>query len=192
MAKRVKARPAPRRPGHSIRPTIDPDGETLALEHDDGESPLAWLYRRRGRDGRTLITAEEFAAGERLRADFTRARLGGLTSNWRGERVSGGRGGAEDLGGAALAARRRLAVAMQVVGPGLNGVLLDVCCFLKGLEQVEMERQLPPRAAKVVLKYALERLVLHYGPPPQAEGPGRAAGRTWRSPDTPVPPVEPP
>lgn len=180
-------KPAPA--GRSFRPVVDADGETVVVAHNDGESPLAWLARRRGRDGAALIDGEEFAAGERLRADFSRARLGGLTSNWRGaERISGGGFGREEIGMAALGARRRLAAALKAVGPGLDGVLLDVCCFLKGLEQVEIERRWPPRAAKVVLKLALQRLVAHYGPPAEARGPTGVAARQWRSDDTPVPP----
>jgi len=42
---------------------------------DDGESPLAWLARRNGRDGRVLIEPVQLQAGERLRADFTRAHV---------------------------------------------------------------------------------------------------------------------
>ena len=38
---------------------------------DEAESPLAWLARRRGRNGRALIEAHQLQAGERLRADFT-------------------------------------------------------------------------------------------------------------------------
>ncbi|MBP0573864.1 hypothetical protein J8J27_24500, partial [Mycobacterium tuberculosis] len=111
-----------------------------------------------------------------------------LSSNWRGaERVSGGRRGTDELGASAVAARRRLRAALAAAGPDLDGLLLDVCCFLKGLEQIELERHWPPRTAKVVLKIALDRLVAHYGPPAEARGPERTAARHWRSADTPVP-----
>ena len=52
---------------------------------DAAESPLAWLARRRGRDGRAMITPHQLQAGDRLRADFTRAHLmPRTTSNWPG------------------------------------------------------------------------------------------------------------
>ncbi len=50
---------------------------------DEAESPLAWLARRKGRDGRALIEPVQLLAGERLRAEFTRAHLmPRITSNW--------------------------------------------------------------------------------------------------------------
>jgi hypothetical protein len=47
-------------------------------------------------------------------------------------------------------------------------VLIDVCCYLKGLERVESERGWPVRSAKIVLKTALGSLSRHYDPRPSA------------------------
>ena len=50
---------------------------------NDSESPLAWLARRKGRDGRAMISPNQFIAGEKLRADFTRGHLSPrVTSDW--------------------------------------------------------------------------------------------------------------
>jgi hypothetical protein len=160
----------------ALRPTIAPHGECIDLLINDAESPLAWLHRRKDRDGTPLVDHDGFAAGERLRADYTRGGLiDGLTSNWRDrERVSGG-GARRDLSDSAIAARRRVEEALAAVGPELSGVLIDVCCFLKGLEQVETERRWPARSAKVVLKLALSRLAAHYRPVTEARGRSHSA-----------------
>lgn len=66
--------------------------EDLLVDLD--ESPLAWLARRKSRDGRPLLAAEEVAAGERLRADFTFAQMTPrVTANWEASVASGRRGG---------------------------------------------------------------------------------------------------
>src|SRR5476651_2176834 len=55
----------------------------ISVMINDSESPLAWLARRKGRDGRTMISANQFIAGEKLRADFTRGHLSPrVTSDW--------------------------------------------------------------------------------------------------------------
>jgi hypothetical protein len=152
------------------------------------ESPLDWLRRRRDANGRPLIGEAAFSAGERLRRDFTFGQLmPRVTARWetpiaRGRR-SGGHGPAE-LSDNALAARQRVRRAIEAVGPELRGVLLDVCCFLKGIEEVERERGWPPRSAKVVLGLALERLARHYGFADQAVGaPRRGRIESWGTPD---------
>lgn len=162
-----------------------PAGLAADVVLDIAESPLGWLSRRPGRDGRPLLSAAQVEAGERLRLDFTR---GGLmprvTQAWqaggaRAARRSGARGTAGDLGDAALDARARFNRAVSAVGPELGGVLIDVCCFLKGLEAVEAERVWPVRSAKIVLALALSRLAAHYGLSEAARGPDAARMRSW-------------
>lgn len=154
---------------------------------NDAESPLAWLHRRKDKAGNPLIGDAAFAAGERLRADYTRAGLmpatgvdWSLPSKGRG-RKSGGRGPADILD-AALDARDRVNTALGAVGPELGGILVDVCCHLYGLEQVERARGWPKRSAKVVLEMALSRLARHYGIG-EARGPARGRTRQWGTED---------
>jgi hypothetical protein len=151
---------------------------------DEGESPLAWLARRRGRDGRAMIEPHQLLAGERLRADFTRANLmPRTTSNWASPISSGRRGSGGDSAGhfteTMVAARQRVHQALDAVGPEFAGLLLDVCCFLKGLEDIERERTWPARSAKVVLQLALDRLARHYGYAAQTKGRVQTPIRTW-------------
>lgn len=154
---------------------------------NDSESPLAWLARRKAKDGRAMIEPVQFVAGERLRADFTRAQLSPrVTSNWSSPMASGrggGAGGAHHATDLALAARQRVRAAMQAVGPEFSGPLMDVCCFLHGLEQIERERGWPPRSAKVVLQLGLDRLARHYGLMEEARGAAHARLRTWLAED---------
>jgi hypothetical protein len=159
--------------------TADGHAEVLV---DEAESPLAWLARRKGRDGQPLIQPVQFQAGERLRGDFTRAQMTPrVTSNWDPSVAQGRRGqaGSGTFADAVMAARHQLRGALNAVGPEFAGLLLDVCCFLKGLEDVERERRWPPRCGKVVVQLALDRLVRHYGLAEQARGPARAPIRTW-------------
>lgn len=141
-----------------------------AIQINLNESPLAMLYRRKGRDGQRFLTRDEFEAGERLRSDYERASImPRLGANWEASvagRKRGGQGGSMvDLSDAILAARQRVDHAIAAVGPELGGVLIDICCFLKGLETVEVERRWPARSAKLILKAALGSLARHYNPP---------------------------
>lgn len=148
------------------------DGEAGFV--DEAESPLAWLARRRDRNGRAFLSPARVAAGERLRADFTLAQMmPQVTSNWSvGVRTGGaGPGGLGDLTDRSLAARDRVRAALGAVDAELADLLVDVCCFLKGLEVVESDRGWPARSAKVVLDIALGRLARHYGFADEARGP---------------------
>jgi hypothetical protein len=152
-----------------------------ALPRTAPEGTLAWLRRRRDKDGQPLITEPQFAAGERLAADFFHAQLTPrVTANWSGL-VAGRRtrraapGAGVDLSDHVVAARQRISRALSAVGPELADILLDVCCMDVGLEAAERAQAWPARAGKVVLQLALTGLARHYGLlPPE---PSRAARR---------------
>jgi hypothetical protein len=166
------------------QPTIDTfRGQHLALAQrqiatelghinvtvDDAESPLA----------------HQLLAGERLRADFTRAHLmPRTTANWESPISSDRRGGAGAATDTMIAARQRVNQALDAAGPEFAGLLVDICCFLKGLEDIERSRAWPTRSAKIVLQLALDRLARFYGYAAKAKGPGQAAIRTWLADDT--------
>ncbi|HEY8194277.1 MAG TPA: DUF6456 domain-containing protein [Hyphomicrobium sp.] len=138
-------------------------------ERDLAESPLAWLARRKDKDGNPMLSEIEFDAGEKLRADFWFAQMTPrVTANWS-LLLSGGGGvrGAPDLGpdvrDSVIAARERVRRALSAVGPELAGVLIDVCCHLKGLEASEKASGWPQRSGKIILQIALRQLARHYG-----------------------------
>lgn len=140
---------------------------SAAPRFNTDESPLGWLASRRDKDGQPLITMEQFQAGERLRRDFTFAHLGPrVTASWSplpSERGRRGAADASDLADAVIEARSRVNRALSAVGPELSGILLDVCCFLKGLESCEKAAGWPQRSAKIVLSIGLLHLARHYG-----------------------------
>jgi len=162
-----------------------PGGAREAATVVANESPLSWLRRRKGTDGKPLISAAQFTAGERLRMDFERGRLSPrVTADWTqassGRQRRGPGGGAADLTDTAIAARQRVDRVLDALGPDLGALLLDICCYLTGIEDAERRRNWPRRSAKVVLAIALDRLAAHYGLSDTACGPGRSGKiRHW-------------
>jgi hypothetical protein len=148
-----------------VRTVMEPDGGRATRAANLGESPIAWLARRRGPDGRPWLTLQEAAAGERLREDFYRAgTVGRLTMDWSGAPRSGsGRGARLDPAERATAAKARVAAALAAVGPGLREILERVCLAGSALDAAERGLGLPRRSGKAVLKLALGRLATHYG-----------------------------
>ena len=145
----------------------DEAGELQSLMVNMSESPLAWLYQRKDTKGKRLLDETQFKAGERLRADYEKGHLRQrISANWEAALSGGKRGaskGGQDIQDAALDARSRVDQALSVIGDDMAGLLIDVCCHLKGLKQVETERKWPQRSAKIVLSIALNQLAEHYG-----------------------------
>lgn len=158
--------PPPGRPGVIDGETViqEPGLGPIAFKSNLGESPLAWLARRRDGRGRPWLTPIEAAAGERLREDFHRAgTVGRLTMNWdAGPRVDGGGGPRLEPAERARSAKDRIAAALEAAGPGLREILEHVCLAGTALQAAERSLGLPRRAGKMVLKLALQRLVAHY------------------------------
>ena len=154
---RAEQAPGPTRVSNIMGPT-----------RNEAESPLAWLRGRHDKTGRPLVDDIQFGAGERLRADlFFAQMLPRVTSSWsgvpqsRGARVTPGIG--MDMTDRLVAARQRVARAIEQVGPELGGILIDVCGHLQGLEAIERREKWPQRSAKLVLQKALDMLARHYG-----------------------------
>ena len=144
---------------------------------DEAESPLAWLATRKGPDGKPLIDVASLQAGERLRRDLTFAQmLPRVTANWTAVTSAANVGQAGTYSDLAIAARQRVARALDFVGGDFAGLLMDVCGFLKGLETIETERGWPRRSAKLVLSLSLRQLARHYGIGAAASGPARSPG----------------
>lgn len=149
--------------------SVEYEGRRQPVRRNLAESPLSLLARLKDRSGEDFFPEEARAAGERLLSDFHRAQLRqSVTARWeprlssRGKRQAGGQA---DLADCAIAARERFSRAVEAMGPELSGVAVDVCCFEKGLETVERERQWPARSAKLMLRAALQALARHYAPP---------------------------
>jgi Domain of unknown function (DUF6456) len=152
------------------------------------DSPLAWLHSRRDKEGRQLLSDHAYDAGERLRADFWFAAMTPrITANWSPVAASKQRsapGAGSDMPDNVIAAQQRVRRALAAVGPELSGILIEVCCHEKGIEDTEREVGWPVRSGRIVLQLALERLARHYGlTPPERNTTWAPEGRirNWGS-----------
>jgi hypothetical protein len=124
-----------------------------------GESPLGWLMAR------GMISERQFAAGERLRADWTLAGLGPrVTMRWDASPTAG-RGVPQsrlDPTLAQISARQSFDGAVAHAGSGLSDILWRVICAGEGLATAEGALGWPKRAGKLVLGLALDRVADFY------------------------------
>jgi hypothetical protein len=157
------------------RRVMSEDGSERSVCVNEAESPAGRYYAH------GAIDAVQFAAAEKLRRDFTLAQLmPRLAADWSAP-ASGTRGALapQHLSDTVISAKQRFSSALLAVGPGLSDLLIDVCCYLNGLESVETAQGWPRRSAKVVLQLALDRLAAHYGL--RAAQRYRGAVRSWHA-----------
>lgn len=149
-----------------LRPASENSAAIKLPAINDAESPLTWLRSRKDKTGRPLISAEQFMAGEKLRADYERSCMERrVTACWDTAASAGRTGGnsAADFSDAAMTARQNVNDALEQVGPELASILIQVCCLAAGIEQAERILDLPQRSGKAVLGLALTGLARHYG-----------------------------
>ncbi|KLK92736.1 hypothetical protein AA309_13845 [Microvirga vignae] len=167
----------------TVTATIQTKVGLTRVRMDAEESPLDWLRRRRDRNGVPMIDEAAYQAGERLRTDITLAGLlPGVTARWDAMPTGGGFVSPSEATDRMIAARQRIRHAFDAVGSDFSDLLMDLCGFLKGLEQIERERGWPQRSAKIVVRLALARLAEHYGIEAAARGPAASRGiKSWRA-----------
>ncbi len=158
---------SPGRPGviEGERPVMEADGRLTTRRANLGESPVAWLARRKDASGRPWLTPAEVAAGERLRADGEIALSGpSLTMRWDALPRSGGGSSARvEPGDRALSASARVEAALSACGPRLRALVERVCIHGTSLQLAEQGLSLRRRQGKTVLKQGLQALADHYG-----------------------------
>lgn len=139
-----------------------PNGREARLTANRGESPIAWLARRKGLDGQPWLSPAQVMAAERLREDFEQTGvLGRLTMDWMAsprDRAARGPCGAPRVS----SARGRVRKALEAVGPGLREMLEEICLYGSALQAAERTLGAPARSGRTTLRLALDRLARHY------------------------------
>ena len=152
-----------------VEETFLNDGQKKQVIVNHSECPLAWLAKRKTKDGKPLIEPYQLASGERLRAAFEKSLMAPqITQDWArltSSQSNHNKNCAPDLtvSEAALLAKQTFFAALDAVGPELASILVDVCCEQRGLEEAEKRHGWPKRSGKIILSMALTRLARHYG-----------------------------
>ena len=162
---------------HRIR-KIDTEGRTVNLN----ESPLMRLATQ-SKAGVTYLKSHHVEAGERVRRLVERARLHSrVTMSYSAERTIGKPSATPtDISDMAMDARRELEKILEKLPGDCAHVVIDVCGFEKGLQQIERERTWPRRSAKLVLRIGLEQLAQEFGLSQVAVGSSSSRLNTWVS-----------
>ena len=145
----------------------------------DGIAAVALLARGRGGEA-AYLDPHHLEAARRIQTLFERSRLRPRTTMHYGPRVGGGGPSqSSDLTDMAADARRQLADIYRALPADCADVVIDVCGFEKGLQEIETERRWPRRSAKLVLRIGLEAIAQHLGFTQNATGPAGSRARSW-------------
>lgn len=157
--------PEPGCPGviEGVRTVMLPDGRLDRRRANLGHSPVAWLARRLGADGKPWLSSAEVAAAERLGQEAEAALSGpSLTMRWDAlPRSGGGSAVRAEPGASALSAGRRVEAALAACGPA-RAMVEAVCIRASALQAAESGLGLRRRQGKHLLKQGLAALARHY------------------------------
>jgi hypothetical protein len=152
-------------------------------DRSDGGTPEAVMRLVAVRDGtEPFLGPHHVEASRRLARLCERARMRQRVTMSYDPARTGGRGAGSaqaDLAQSAADARRLLNGLARQFPADCWGVLIDVCAFEKGLQQIETERSWPRRGAKLVLRIALDQLCARFGLASHAQGNERAQMSAW-------------
>lgn len=157
--------PEPGRPGHisGERAVMGADGRLSPRPANLGESPLAWLARRRDADGKPFLTSAQIAAGERLRMEAETALKGpSVTMRWDAlPRAGGGSAARAEPSDRALSAARRVEAALAACG-ARRAIVERICIHGTSLQLAERGLGLKRREGRLLLIAGLDLLARHY------------------------------
>jgi len=141
------------------------DGTLITRRANLGESPIAWLARRKDANGQPWLSPAEVAAALRLRQDAETAMAGpSLTMRWDAlPRAGGGSAARMEPGDRALTAGRRVARALRACEPRSRAFVEQACIHDTALAAAERALGVPRREGKRLLKAGLAALARHYG-----------------------------
>ena len=148
------------------------------MREQEANGPLALLGRGRGAKP-AYLDRHHLEAARRVQMLFERSRLRPRTTMHYGPRIGGGGSHAGDIGDMAVDARRQLAELYRALPADCADLVIDICGFEKGLQEVETERGWPRRSAKLVLRIGLEAVAQRFGLTPIATGLATRRNRSW-------------
>ena len=141
----------------------DSDGRLRSRRANLGQSPVAWLARRKDETGRPWLSPAHVAAAGRLAMEAEAAMRGpSLTMRWDAlPRSGGGSATRAEPGDAALGAGRRVEAALAACGRDRT-MVEAVCVRASSLQLAEQDLGLRRRTGKAVLVRGLTALAAHY------------------------------